>query len=165
MNPRIEKLSRFHNLADFDCGTEALNLWLSKFALSNQAANSAQTYLGVVDDTVVGYFSLTAGQVDYADAPERLRKGLARHPIPVVFLARLAVDLAWQSRGVGRGLLREAISRTMQAAEIAGIRALAVHAKDVTARAFYSRFAFTSFHSNPLHMYTLTKDLRTLPLG
>ena len=126
----IEKLRRDHPLEAFDCGQPDLNRWLIKFALQNQASNAAQTYLGIVDGVVVGYYSLAAGQVEYADAPERLRKGLASHPVPIMLLARLAVHRDWQKKGVGRALLKDAVLRTAQAADLAGIRALAVHAKD-----------------------------------
>lgn len=157
---RIEKLRREHVLDAFDCGQSDLNLWLVKHALQNQGASAAQTYLGLVNNTVVGYYSLAAAQVEYADAPERLRKGLARHPVPIMLLARLAVHKDWQGKGIGRALLRDAVLRTLQAADIAGIRALAVHAKDDAARQYYEQFDFISSPVDPLHLFVLLKDLR-----
>jgi GNAT superfamily N-acetyltransferase len=159
---RIEKLGREHVLGAFDCGQPDLNAWLIKYALQNQSASSAQTYVGLVNDTVVGYYSLAVGQVEYADAPERLRKGLARHPVPIMLLARLAVHKEWQGKGLGRALLRDAILRTVQASAIAGIRALVVHAKDDAAKRNYEQFDFVSSPTDPLHLFVLLKDLRKL---
>jgi GNAT superfamily N-acetyltransferase len=157
---RIENLRRDHPIDDFDCGQEALNRWLPKYALQNQGAGAAQTYVGLAGEAVIGYYSLAVGQIEYSDAPERLQKGLARHPIPIMLLARLAVDKDWQKRGVGRALLRDAVLRTVQAAEIAGIRALAVHAKDEQARRYYEQFDFEASPADPLHMLVLLKDMR-----
>ena len=137
-------------------------MWLTKYALQNQSANAAQTYVGLVNDTVVGYYSLAVGQVEYSGAPERLRKGLARHPVPIMLLARLAVDQKWQRAGIGRALLRDAVLRTLQAAEIAGIRALAVHAKNDGARRYYEQFDFVGSPTDPLHLFVLLKDLQKL---
>lgn len=157
---RIEKLSRLHAVESFDCGDEALNRFLVRYALPNQQANASQTYVGLADDEVVGFTTLVVGEVAYDDAPERLKKGLARHPVPIMLLARLAVRTNWQGRGIGAGLLRDAVQRTLQAADIAGIRAFAVHAKDARARAFYEHFDFVASPTDPLHLFALIKDLR-----
>ena len=159
---RIEKLSRRHAVDQFDCGEEALNRFLIRFALPNQQANASQTYVGLADSAVIGFYTLVVGEVRYDDAPERLTKGLARHPVPIMLLARLAVQRDWHGKGVGAGLLRDAVLRTLQAADIAGIRALAVHAKDDAARAFYRRFDFVESPTDPLHLFALIKDLRSL---
>jgi GNAT superfamily N-acetyltransferase len=156
----IEKLCRDHSIDAFDCGQEALNQWLRKHALQNQGAGAAQNYVGLVDGVVIGYYSLAVGQIEYIDASERLRKGLAWHPVPIMLLARLAVDTNWQKKGVGRALLRDAVLRTVQAAEIAGIRALAVHAKDEQARRYYEQFDFVASPADPLHLLVLLKDIR-----
>jgi GNAT superfamily N-acetyltransferase len=155
----IEKLSPFHDVSGFDSGDFALNDWLKRFALQNKTAGMAQTYVGLVDASPAGFYSIAAGEIQHHAAPARLQKGIARHPIPVVLLARLAVDLRWQGQGVGRSLLIDATLRTVQAAEIAGIRALAVHAKDENARRYYEQFGFVSLHDNPLHMVAFLKDL------
>lgn len=155
----IEKLRREHVLDAFDCGQLDLNAWLIRHALQNQGASAAQTYVGLVNDALVGYYSLAAGQVEYADAPERLCKGLARNPVPIMLLARLAVHKDWQGKGIGRALLRDAVLRTIQAADIAGIRALAVHAKDDKARQYYEQFDFIPSPTDPLHLFVLLKDL------
>lgn len=156
----LEKLARHHAVDDFDCGEEALNRFLKRFAFPNQQANASQTYVGLADQAVIGFYTLVVGEVSYEEAPERLKKGLARHPVPLMILARLAVSQTAQGKGVGAGLLKDAVSRTLQAADIGGIRALATHAKNDQARAFYEHFGFISSPSDPLHLFVLIKDLR-----
>ena len=156
----IAKLNRQHAVEGFDCGQEDLNKFLLRFALANQLANASTTYLALAGEEVVGFYTLVVGEVSHTDAPERLTKGMARYPVPLMILARLATDQRWQGKGIGRGLLKDAMLRTMQAADIAGIRALAVHAKDDDARAFYEHFDFLPSPTDPLHLYLLMKDLR-----
>ena len=127
---RVVKLGRVHGIEGFDCGSEQLNRYLVRYAWQNQQAGAAQTYVGLVGETIIGFYTLAVGHVSHAEVPERLTKGLARHPVPIMLLARLAVDRRWQGHGVGKALVRDAMLRTLQAAEIAGIRAFAVHAKD-----------------------------------
>lgn len=160
---RIEKLHSRHPVATFDCGEEALNRFLIRFALANQMANGSQTYVGIADNgDIAGYYTLVVGEVRYEDAADRMKKGLARHPVPVMILARLGVGQPWQGKRIGAGLLRDAILRTVQAADIAGIRALLVHAKNEAARSFYERFDFQPSPTDPLHLFALLKDLRSL---
>jgi GNAT superfamily N-acetyltransferase len=159
---RIETLQRAHDVGDFDCGREALNRFLIRFALQNQQAGASRTWVALAgdDEKVVGYYTLVVGQVEYGDAPERLTKGLARHPVPIMLLARLAVSRDFQGKGLGAGLLKDAMLRTLEAAEIAGIRAFAVHAKDDEAKRFYERFDFIASPSDPYHLFRLLKDVR-----
>ncbi|WP_024299465.1 GNAT family N-acetyltransferase [Methylomicrobium lacus] len=159
-NPRIEKLQRTHNVEAFDCGQEHLNLYLQRYALMSQRADGAQTYVGIADNVIIGYYTLLAGSVVYEDAPERLTKGLSRQPVPTMLLGRFAVDLAWQGKGVGAGLLRDAMQRTAQAADIVGIRALLVHAKNDEAKSFYEHFNFFPSATDPYHLFLLIKDIR-----
>jgi GNAT superfamily N-acetyltransferase len=159
---RIEKLGPAHSLNGFDCGREELNRFLTRFALVNQQAGAAQTYVAISGQSVVGYYSLAVGEVACDDAPDRLKKGLARHPVPIMLLARLAVTTAWQGHGLGAGLLKDAMRRTLQAADIAGIRAFAVHAMDETARRFYEHFGFIPSPTDPLHLFLLIKDIRRI---
>jgi GNAT superfamily N-acetyltransferase len=157
----IAKLTAGHPVAAFDCGRPALNGFLTRHALANQAMGGAQTYVALADDgEIVGYYSLAVGEAAHADAPERLTKGLARHPIPVMILARLATATLCQGRGVGSGLLKDAFRRTLNAADIAGIRAVVVHAKDDDARAFYEHFGFQAWPERPLQLFMLLKDVR-----
>lgn len=157
---RIEKLDRPHLIDAFDCGVEPLNRFLIRFALQNQQAGASQTYVALAESVIVGYYTLVVGQVEYDQAPQRLTKGLARYPVPIMLLARLAIAIAWQGKGLGAGLLKDAMLRTLQAAEIAGIRAFAVHAKDDYARAFYEHFDFVPSPSDPHHLFRLLKDIR-----
>jgi GNAT superfamily N-acetyltransferase len=155
----IEKLRPDHVMAGFDCGSEELNRFLMRFALTKQQAGAARTFVALFEQTVVGYYSLAVGEVAYDGAPARLSKGLARHPVPIMLLARLAVRLGFQGRGVGAGLLKDATRRTLQAAEIAGIRALVVHAKDEDACRFYDHFGFAPSLTDPLHLYLLMTEI------
>jgi len=159
---RVEKLRRDHPLEGFDSGREELNRYLLRFAWQNQQAGAAQTYVGLAGEVVIGYYTLAVGHATLEDAPERLKKGLARHPIPIMLLARLAIDRRWQGQGVGKGLLRDAMQRTLQAADIAGIRAFAVYAKGEEARRFYQHFDFIPSPTDPMHLMLLLKDLRRL---
>jgi GNAT superfamily N-acetyltransferase len=162
---RVEKLRADHPIDGFDCGREELNRYLLRYAWGNQLAGAAQTYVGLAGDAVVGYHTLAVGQVAREHAPERLTKGLARHPVPVMLLARLAVDRRWHGQGAGRALLRDAMQRTLQAAEIAGIRAFAVHAKDEESRRFYEKFDFLPSPTDPMHLFVLLKDVRRMISG
>ena len=158
----VEKLRADHDLTTFDCGKEELNRFLQRFALANQQANSTQTYVACRDKVVVGYYSLTVGAVAHAMATERVRKAMPRYPISVMILARLAVDERQAGQGLGKALLKDALLRTAQAADIAGIRALLVHAKEEDAKAFYEHFDFEPSPTDPYHLFLLMKDLLRL---
>jgi len=160
---RVEKLRPDHKIEGFDCGREELNRYLSRYAWTNQQAGAAQTYVGLVGDTAVGYHTLAVGEVTREEAPERLIKGLAR--VPLMLLARLAIDRRWQGQGIGKALLRDAMQRTLQAADIAGIRAFAVHAKDQNARNFYQKFDFIPSRTDPMHLFVLLKDVKRIIAG
>ena len=138
----VRKLGAADAVESFDCGQAALNQFLQRYALVNQKAHSAQTYVCCLGTQVVGFYSLSVGSVDVADAPTRVTKGLARYPVPVMILARLAVSLDHQGKGLGRALLKDALLRTAQAADIAGIRCVVVHAKDEAARQWYAPWEF-----------------------
>ena len=158
---RPEQIGAHHQVRGFVSGAAALDEYLVKHALANHQAGTARTFVATEDShVVVGYYSLAAAQVIFADAPVRLQKGAPRHPIPVVLLARLAVDRARQDRGLGSALLKDAILRTLTAAEAVGVRALLVHAKDTAAKAFYEHYDFESLPGHPLHLCLLLKDAR-----
>lgn len=156
----VEKLSKTHELIGFDCGKSSLNAWLRRYARQNQAADTAQTYVVHRANRVVGYFSLAYGNVLREETPERIAKGLARHPVPVILLARLAVDQREAGRGLGKALLKEALLRAESAADIAGARALLVHAIDKKAQTFYEHFGFERSPVDELTLMLLMKDLR-----
>jgi GNAT superfamily N-acetyltransferase len=157
----VRKIDPADNVALFDCGHPALNQFLQRFALVNQKANSAQTYVCCEYETglVVGFYSLVVGSVEPAASTVRVAKGLSRHPVPVMVLARLAVDQQHQSAGLGRALLKDALLRTVQAADIAGIRAVLVHAKDDDARNWYLHWGFEPSTTDPYHRFLLLKDI------
>ncbi|MBX3486005.1 GNAT family N-acetyltransferase [Phenylobacterium sp.] len=160
--PAIEKLRQDHPVDAFDCGKDPLNRFLARHALQNQQMGASQTYVAVSDGQLIGYYTLVFGEVAPPEAPERLRKGAAQYPVPLMVLARLAVATDRAGHGVGSGLLKDAMLRTLQAADIAGLRALAVHAKDDEARAFYEHFDFIASPTDPMHLFVLLKDVRAL---
>ncbi|MHB8059033.1 MAG: GNAT family N-acetyltransferase [Desulfuromonadaceae bacterium] len=157
----VRKLRPEDTVASFDCGHAALNQFLQRFALVNQSANSAQTYVSCEPgtNTVAGYCSLVVGSVEPSTAALRVVKGLARHPVPVMILARLAIDQKHQNAGLGTALLKDALLRTLQAADIAGIRAVLVHAKDDAARNWYLHWGFEPSPTDPYHLFLLIKEM------
>ncbi|MDP4641084.1 MAG: GNAT family N-acetyltransferase [Pseudomonadales bacterium] len=158
----VRKLAATDQVDAFDCGQAALNQFLQRYALVNQKANSAQTYVCCQGDVVVGFYSLVVGSVDPQVAPSRVMKGLARHPVPVMILARLAVDKEHQRKSLGQALLKDALLRTAQAADIAGIRRLLAHAKDDMARRWYETWEFEPSPTDSYHLFLLLKDLKNL---
>lgn len=149
-----------HQLDGFDCGKPPLNEWLQRHARQAQASGSAKTFVVAEAKRVAGYFSLTVGQIDTLDAPERIRKGMGQYPLPVVILARLAVATQDQGRGLGVGLLQDAIRRTLMIAEQAGVRAMLTHPIDEEAAQFYSRFGFVASPLREQQLLLLLKDAR-----
>ncbi len=156
----IQKLARTHIVEDFDCGHDDLDRFISRFVLNSQSAGSTQTYVALADARVAGFYSLAVGAVAHSQAPTRMVKGLARHPVPVMLLARLAVDNDAKRKGLGAALLHDALARILQAADITGIRAIIVHAKDNEARRFYEHFDFDPSPTDPYHLHLLVKGLR-----
>ncbi len=149
-----------HDLSAFDCGVPALNDYLKKFALQNLRSQSARTYVATRGGAVVGYYTLAAGSARREETPARVAKGLAAHPVPVILLAHLAVDRAERGKGLGAGLLKDALLRAVQAADIIGCRAVMVHAKDDAAKAFYQRFGFEASPADPFRLFLLMKDIK-----
>jgi GNAT superfamily N-acetyltransferase len=156
----LEPLSEEHDVAVFDCGVPALNVYLTKQALADQRAEKARTFVAVRGRHVVAFFSFAAASVEPQDATARLARGQGAQAIPVILLARLAVDTSEQGRGLGGAMLVEAVARSAQAANIIGARAVLVHAKDPSARRFYEKHDFEPSPSNPLHLIVLMKDIR-----
>ncbi len=159
LNPPV-LLEVRHERAPFDCGVPALNTYLQRFALDNQRSQSGRTYVATRGERVVGYYTLAAASVRRGETPARVAKGLAAHAVPVVLLARLAVDVGEQGQGLGAGLLKDALLRSVQAADIIGCRAVMVHAKDEAAARFYQRFGFEPASDNPFLLFLLLKDVK-----
>jgi transposase InsO family protein len=153
-----EKLTQQHALIGFDCGEEALNNWLARRALANQARGASRTYVICEQGVVVGYYCLSAGAVARNEAPPSLRRNMP-DPIPIMVLGRLAVHRERAGQGLGSDLLRDAILRTVQASEIAGIAALLVHALNDRAAEFYER---KGFERSPLRNHILMLPLSAL---
>lgn len=159
---RPQRLNASHNLLEFDCGEDSLNVWLVNHARQADSSGSARTFVVLDSDTnsVAGYFSLTVGQIDVVDAPERVSRGMGRFPIPVVLLARLAVDTKWQSKGLGSAMLREAVLKTLALSENVGVRAMLVHPLDEKAEAFYMKYGFIKSPVREKQLLLLLKDAR-----
>ena len=156
-----EPLAAQHQLEGFDCGKPALSDWLLRHARQAQGSGSAKTFVVADDDDrVAGYFSLTVGQVDTLEAPERIRRGMGQYPVPVVILARLAVSREHHGRGIGVGMLRDAIRRTLVIAEQAGVRAMLTHPIDEDAARFYTKFGFVASPLRDQQLLLLLKDAR-----
>lgn len=158
---KVEAISEFHDPSGFDCGGhQSLNEWLKRFALTNQKSESSRTFVVHRHQSVVGYYSISTGSASVEEAPARVSKGLARHPIPVILLARLAIDQREKGTGLGKALLKDALLRITQAADIVGARAVLVHAIDEPAKQFYLHFGFESSPIHELQLMLLMKDLR-----
>ena len=157
-----EPLASHHVLEGFDSQTGSLDRWLIDHARQAAAGGSARTYVTVdaEQDRVVGYYALAAAAVSRAEATDRAAKGQPHHPIPGILLARLAVDVSVQGRGVGAWLLRDAMTRSLSASEQIGARVLLVHALHDDARAFYEHFGFEPSPTDPLNLQLLFKDIR-----
>ena len=140
----VAPLDGRHDRTPFDCGVPALNLYLRNYALQNQKKNIVRNYVTTHADrkVVVAYYSLVYAALDQNRLPAKLVKGLGKYDIPVMLLARLAVDHREQGQGLGKALVKDAILRTIQAAEIAGLKLLLVHAKDEAAADFYRKHGF-----------------------
>ncbi len=157
-----QALGASHSLEEFDCGKPSLDDWLTRHARQAQASGSAKTYVVADGVRVAGYYSLTVGQIDTLEAPDRVRRGMGGYPIPVVILARMAVTRQDQGRGIGVGMLQDAIRRTLTIAEQAGVRALLTHPIDEEASRFYLRFGFEASPAREQQLLLLLKDARRL---
>ena len=148
-----EKLSPEHDLSTFNCGEPTLDDWLRRRALRNEARGASRTYVVCAGLRVAGYYSLAVGAVNHAESPGRIKRNMP-DPVPMMILGRLAVDQAFRRQGIGAGLLRDAILRTLQAAEIAGIRAMLVHAISERAKRFYEAQGFRTSPVDPMTLMT-----------
>ncbi len=140
-----------HDVSGFDCGEDSLNKWLKKRAISNEKTGASRTFVVCNGNVVIGYYSLAAGAVAREETTGKVRRNMPE-PVPVMILGRLAVDQQWQGQHIGRGMLKDAIMRTLIAAEQVGIRALLVHALSEEAKRFYLQYGF---HKSPINDMTL----------
>ena len=152
-----EHLTAAHDVSAFDSGVPALDDWLRKRALANEETGASRTYVVCAGGRVGGYYALASGGVAQAAAPGRVRRNMP-DPIPVMILGRLAVDRAWRGRNLGASLLRDAVIRTLQAAEIGGIRAILVSAISEDAKRFYERHGFGVSPVDPMVLVITVAD-------
>ncbi len=158
------KLEPDHDLSSFDSGTPVLDDWLRRRALRNQESGASRTYVICAARRVVGYYALAVGAVAQAEATGRTRRNMP-DPVPVMVIGRLAIDSGYQGHGLGRALLRDAVLRTMQAADIAGIRAMLVHAISEDARRFYQRCGFQPSPVDPMTLMITMRDAAQALIG
>jgi GNAT superfamily N-acetyltransferase len=156
---RPEKLSSEHDLSQFHCGELTLDDWLRRRALQNEDSGASRTYVACVEKRVVGYYALAVGAVAHAEAPGRVRRNMPG-PVPVMIIGRLAVDKTAQGQALGLALLRDALLRTVQAAEIAGIRAILVHAISERAKHFYEKSGFIASPFEPMTLMITVAEAR-----
>ena len=152
-----QPLTADHQLNTFNCGETSLDEWLKRRAILNQTNGASRTFV-VVDKNqlVMGYYALAAGAVHHQDATRSIRQNMP-DPIPVMVLARLAVDIRTQGMQLGAGLLRDAVDRSLAVAKNTGVRALLVHALHERAKEFYLYFGF---QASPVHPLTLMLRLK-----
>jgi len=169
MNKKLTLLSpalleRVHNKSMFDCGNEHLNIFLQNYAMQNNKNNSSRTYVSICKENneIAGYYTLTYGSISHLEATEKVKRQMPNYPIPVMILARLAVAKNYKKLGLGKGLLRDAMLRTLQASSLAGLRAIIAHAKDSKAKSFYLKYGF---EESPLDDYHLMLSMQEIKLA
>lgn len=149
------------DVALFESGKPALDEWFRRFAKLAAGSGTAKTFVVCTSNgEIAGFYSIATGQINCVDATVRVAKGVGKHAIPVIVLARLAVDLKFQGLGVGHGLLKDCVSRVVKVREEVGVRALVTHAKNAEAAGFYAKFGFEQSPVNERQMMVLIKDLR-----
>jgi len=155
-----EKLSDQINVSAFDCGNYDLNRFLKTHAYINQVSGNSTTYVTTHAGNVAGFHTITLASVRHKSAPDDITAGQPRYPIPVILLARLAVDQQYQGQGIGKALLKDAMLRALMVADIAGCRAFLVHAKDEQAKQWYQQFGMQTSPTDPLHLLLALNELR-----
>jgi len=153
-----EPFTPAHRIGDFDCGADSLNYWLKKYALKNEAAGASRTFVVCSNQQIIGYYTLAAGSVAQQETPGKVKRKMP-DPIPVMILGRLAVDKQWQAKGIGKGLLKDALLRTLSVSEQVGIRAVLVHALSEEAKDFYLRHGFAESPIDPLTLMLRLQDI------
>ena len=160
-----ERLAPHHDLSQFRSREPALDDWLRRRALRNEEAGASRTYVVCEGPRVVGFYCLATGVVAQVGATGRVRRNMP-DPVPVVVLGRMAVDAGWEGQGIGRGLIRDAVLRTLQASEVVGVRAILVHAKSEDARRFYvERCGLSPSPVDPMLLMITLADARAALAG
>lgn len=159
-----EPLADHHRIDAFDSGSLPLDDWLRRRALANQASGASRTFVVSADGRVIAFYALAAGAVVVAAATGRFRRNMP-DPIPVVVLARLAVDRAYQRHGLGRALFLDAAQRIVHAAGSIGIRGILVHAISEEAKAFCTALGFDPSPLEPMTLMATLADIRAALAG
>ena len=159
----VERISARHETSVFDCGSDAQTIWLRRHALQADRTDSTRVWVvtrkGIPQ--IVAYYALSAGSVEHASSPLRMRRAMPRYPLPVIILTRLGVDRSVQGRGMGRSLVKDMLLRVSGAADAIGARALLIHCETEEAKGSYMHLAeFGPSPTDPLHLYLLLSDLR-----
>lgn len=157
---RFTLLTDEHDVSGFDCGSEQLNVWLIRHALASHRADIARTFVLLDGETVAGYVSLTTGSAQHEEMPRRFARGMPRHRIPTILVARLAVDRRFQRRQLGTRLLAEALRRAVAASDAAAARVVVVDAIDEHAAGFYRERGFVASPEDPLRLFRKLSDIR-----
>lgn len=167
-NLKLFPIKDFHSkqsLKDFDCGNEALNEFLSRYALKNDKLGIGKTFLGVDEkNQISGYFTLSAAQIAFETVPESFQARLPKYPIPAIRIARLAVDKKLQGKGVGKWLLKESFKKIIAVAEIVGLKFIIVDAKE-TSKTFYEQYGFIKFNGQNLGYFLPVETVRNAALA
>jgi GNAT superfamily N-acetyltransferase len=160
---RIERLGRTHDRSAFDCGKAALDDFLRNLVSQYEKRNLGRTYVALRpgEKRVLGYYTLASGAISFQNLPTGAARKLPRHPVPVILLARLAVDRSAQGSGLGRTLLVDALKRSLGLADRLGVHAVEVDATDAAARAFYEKFGFVPLLDNEFHLYLPVATIKT----
>lgn len=170
MSPRSGATERYdpdrHDAAEFSCGHDTLDRWLSRYAGQGERRDATRSFVTTADGrTVIGYYTVVAGQLEHREATATTRRGLSRHfPIPVAVLARLAVDRRHQGQGLGAALLADALARVRRASNEIAVRAVVVHAIDDRATAFYARYGFHSLAASPRTLMVTLREIAAAAL-
>jgi GNAT superfamily N-acetyltransferase len=162
----VEKLTAHHQVRDFKCGKNSLDLFIRKWALVNQRADSSQTYVVHQNNVVMGYYSLVFSSIKPENAPVSIQTEMpANYPVPVMLFARFAVDRELQGRGIGTSLLKDAFLRTSEASEIGGLAAILVDAINDKMVTFYKNYGFADCPSGERRLMIAMKDVHAHLFG
>jgi GNAT superfamily N-acetyltransferase len=159
---RIEPIAAHHRRESFTCGEAMLDEFLKTRARKHREQNISSTFVALPQksSTVAGYYTLAERLIEFSDMPAALVKRLRRHPIPAILLGRLAVDLAHQGKGLGQLLLVDALRTCVAAADLLGVFAVVLDAKNQRVKDWYERHGFSSFPSTPLRMFIAIDAIR-----
>ena len=156
----IELLNDTHRLDEFDCGKPALNAWLVGFARTNQSRGFTRVLVVHDDGAVIGYYGLAPSVIQPSSAPRAIRTGRPPDPIPCLLIGQLAVDQRYAGRGIGSGLVKDALQRCIAGADIVGGRAVLVRAIDAEAEHYWQTWGFVSSRDNPSVLMRSIRDVR-----